>query len=53
MLSSQNQVNLATLLNPAKILPHYERISTKVATGGGDSKYSSSYCGRISLVRKL
>lgn len=38
MLSSQNQVNLSILLNPAKILPHYEYISTKVAMGGGDSK---------------
>lgn len=52
--ATQAKVSLSTLLDSHKILPHYERVSAGIFTGGGEQyKLSAAYRGGIPLVRKL
>lgn len=51
---NHKKVNLATLLDSNKILPHYENIRERILTGGGAyTKLFTTHCRRISLVCEL
>lgn len=47
-------VDLRVLLNSNKIIPHYERVKSKIVVGGGGGINPFTSCiSRISLVCKL
>ena len=48
------KVNLATLLDSNKIIPHYESIRERIFNGGGGyTKLFTTHCCGISLVCEL
>ena len=52
--TNRKKVNLATLLDSNKILPHYENIRERIFNGGGGyTKLFTAHCCGISLVCKL
>ncbi|WP_243539324.1 hypothetical protein [Helicobacter cinaedi] len=51
--TNRPKVNLATLLDSNKIIPHYESIRERILTGGGYTKLFTTHCCGISLVCEL